>query len=69
MINFRNALATGAMVATAFVAPAAISAQPAGAAPVLSESTATTVDYPTKPCWKHKKPWKVNHCRNWSGGG
>lgn len=67
MIEIRNALAAGTMVASALIAPVTMPAQSAGAESTARSTSASHLTTVQKPCSKHKNPAK---CRaRHSGGG
>jgi hypothetical protein len=66
MIEIRNALAAGTMVASALIAPVTMPAQSAGAESTARSTSASHLTSVQKPCSQHKHPAK---CRARHGGG
>jgi hypothetical protein len=66
MINVRNALGAGVMLASILIAPAMVATPAAAAAETVSiSSTLTSVQ---KPCRKHKNPARCRARRGGYGG-
>ncbi|MEU0517294.1 hypothetical protein [Streptosporangium sp. NPDC006007] len=65
MIELRNALAAGAMVAAALIVPATMSAQSAAAGTVPEGTVVSTHTFAQKPCWKYNDPAKRAACYRW----
>ncbi|GHH63300.1 hypothetical protein GCM10017673_03930 [Streptosporangium violaceochromogenes] len=69
MIEFRNVLAAGAMVASALLIPATTSAQPAAADTTPRSTVSSPHGFLAKPCWKYDNPRKRAACYRWRGYG
>ncbi|OUC91065.1 hypothetical protein [Streptosporangium minutum] len=69
MIEIRNALAAGTMVASALIAPVTMPAQSAGAESTARSTSASHLTSVQKPCSKHKHPAKCRARRGGGGGG
>ncbi|MFD8533131.1 hypothetical protein ACFV0L_37555 [Streptosporangium canum] len=69
MIEIRNALAAGTMVASALIAPVTMPAQSAGAESTARSTSASHLTSAQKPCSQHKHPAKCRARRGGDGGG
>ncbi|MEV8630364.1 hypothetical protein AB0395_01790 [Streptosporangium sp. NPDC051023] len=68
MTGLRNALAAGALVASALTVPMVMSAQSASAAPLPQGSVASGHLSAVKPCWQYNDPMTRRQCYRWRSG-
>ncbi|ACZ88505.1 hypothetical protein [Streptosporangium roseum] len=69
MIEIRNALAAGTMVASALIAPVTMPAQSAGAESTARSTSTSHLTSVQKPCSEHKHPAKCRARRSGGGSG
>lgn len=69
MIELRNVLAAGAMVASALLIPVTMPAQPAAAGTAPQGTVSSAHGFLAKPCWKYNNPRTRAACYRWRGYG